>query len=204
MVLKFTQLKAPLYEVFRMPGGLSAPCRKFLAFVLIMLVSFSKQASAVLKTFGSPPGSSMMSDMYTYSSAYHGTYTYYRYSAGGAVYGKSEIGMPGTITSYAMYKYSGTTSPSLTLDSTYVFMKEVGTTTALSSPFNLDGYTMVFKGTFENSTASGWQTVNLTTPFNYTNTGNLSIIVTTRRASSTGTYQYYWVSYAYGSGYNVA
>ncbi|HTN16572.1 MAG TPA: hypothetical protein VL092_02750, partial [Chitinophagaceae bacterium] len=81
MALKITQLKAPLQEVFLRPEGLSAPCRKFLAFLLIMLVSFSKQASAIMKTFGSPPGSASIIDLYTTSSTFFGMYTVNRYSA---------------------------------------------------------------------------------------------------------------------------
>ncbi|GAA4448952.1 hypothetical protein GCM10023092_02340 [Rurimicrobium arvi] len=162
-----------------------------------------RQAQAIIKTFGSPPGSSTMSDMYTYSSAYSGIYSYYKYGANAAIYGASEIGIAGTINSYAIYKYSGSTSPSLTLDSTYIFMKEVGTTKAVSSPLSLDGFQEVFRGTFANSTASGWQTVTLTTPFVYSGTGNLCIIVTHRRSSSSGQFEYYYLSYAYGSGYNV-
>ena len=169
--------------------------KRFSALLFIFLGLLHLDANAVLVTLTGVSGSGCPTCTST-SSLYTGIGTA-TYTTSSYIYGADEIGMSGVITSFAYQKSSGS---NVTLDSVYIFMKEVsGTTTSTS--LNLSGYTMVYKGNFTNTASSGWMTVTLATPFNYSGISNLSVIVVRNRttAAATMSYRSHYVS---GSAYN--
>lgn len=166
-------------------------------FVLFLGIGLPERANAVLVTINSAPGTDCPTCSST-SSLYTGLGTAV-YTTASTIYGADEIGTSGVITSFAFQKTAGATSA--VIDSVYIFMKEVSgksTPTSLS----LAGYTEVFKGTFTNSATTGYMTVTLATPFNYTGTANLSVIVVRNRYAAAATMSYR-SHYIYGTGYNT-
>ncbi|MEI8203087.1 MAG: GEVED domain-containing protein [Bacteroidota bacterium] len=100
---------------------------------------------------------------------------YFNYSCSELLYLGSEIATTGNITTLAFYKGSGTSN--LSVAGVTIYMKMTAAT-SVTSPANSSGYTQVWTGSFPNSGTSGWQTITLTTPFNYSSTSqNLAILV---------------------------
>ncbi len=56
-------------------------------------------------------------------------------------------------------------------------MKNTSTTTLSTATTSLTGYTQVYSGSFTNSAASGWQSVNLSPTFSYNGTSSLQILI---------------------------
>ena len=102
---------------------------------------------------------------------------YYNYSTYEMLYTASEIGAPYTINKVAFYKYSGSTT--VTISSVSIYMKissaESLPSATVSSPYT--GYSLVYSGSFPNDLSSGWEEVTLSSPFEYDASGNLHILV---------------------------
>jgi len=90
---------------------------------------------------------------------------YYNYSTYEMLYTSSEIGAPYTINKIAFYKYSGTTT--VTISSVSIYMKISSASSlpsaTVSSPYT--GYSLVYSGSFPNALSSGWEEVTLSSPF---------------------------------------
>ncbi len=100
---------------------------------------------------------------------------YYNYSVHEAIYLQSEINTAGNITHIAYYKASGDdVNP---IENVLIYMKHTQATTLATGTYSLDGYTLVFSGSFTNNATSGWMEVPLTTPFYYNNSDNLQILI---------------------------
>jgi hypothetical protein len=167
--------------------------------MLAMGVFCNTHSFAIIKTFGSPPGSGSMIDEYSYS-VYAGLSHYYRYATASSIYGASEFGTAGSITKFGLYRTGSTGA----LDSVYIFMKEVGTTTTPSTTLSLSGFTEVFRGSYPNADGSTkWEDVTLSTPFNYSGTQNLQVIIVQRRTAGGSAWNYNYISYSDGSGYGM-
>lgn len=110
---------------------------------------------------------------------------YYGYSYAQTLYLQSEIKASGSITAIQYY-FTGTTLANS--DQIKVYMGETSKSSFSSNTdwIPLDSLTMVFDGTLTGS-FPGWVTINLSTPFNYTNTRNLVIGVDENKASYDGT-----------------
>ncbi|MEN6445766.1 MAG: C25 family cysteine peptidase [Candidatus Cloacimonas sp.] len=99
---------------------------------------------------------------------------YYNYSAHEAIYLASEIGMPGMIKSIAYYKASGAdTNP---IDNVTIYMKLTSSNSLSTGNYDLNGYTLVYSGSFPNNAVSGWMEVNLNPMFFFDGVNNLSIL----------------------------
>lgn len=182
----FTSLsETPPKKVFTSPGNRLTHFRKFLTLCIIMLASFSQQVKAGLVTIGAA---------YSYSSSLVGLYAYYKYTSGESIYTPAEVGGGGMITTFALNKYSGTSTS--VVDSVYIYMKETSSSSIPSTP-SVSGYTLVYSGDFINSTSSGWQTVTLTTPFAYTGAGYLDLLIVRHNGTAmTSGYPNYYYDYS--------
>ena len=115
---------------------------------------------------------------------------YYNNSAAEMIYLNSELsGMTGSISSLAFYKASG--SNATTITGVSIYLKHTTASTLSTGTTNLTGYTLVYSGSFPNSSSSGWLSVNLDTPFIYNGTDNLQILVVKSTQSSTSSYPVY-------------
>lgn len=100
---------------------------------------------------------------------------FFNYSTSELLYTGAEIASTGSITAIAFDKYSGTSG--IAINNVTIYMMSTAST-LLSSPTCTTGYTQVYSGSFPNTGTSGWQTVTLDVPFNYTSTSqNLSILI---------------------------
>ncbi|MEO0133105.1 MAG: choice-of-anchor J domain-containing protein, partial [candidate division WOR-3 bacterium] len=111
----------------------------------------------------------------TSSSPYQPWYRWYNYSTHEVIYLKSEIDIYGEITHIAWNKASGTNLDSI--ENVSIYMKEAPDSTLTTGDYSLDGYELVYQGKVANNQESGWMEVTLTTPFLYTNSENLHILV---------------------------
>ncbi len=83
--------------------------------------------------------------------------------------------MAGSIKSLAYHKDSGgDTSP---IESVNIYLKHTNQTSLSSGNYNLNGYTLVYSGSFPNISTSGWMEVNLSPMFSYDGESNLGILV---------------------------
>ncbi|MDD4309515.1 MAG: carboxypeptidase-like regulatory domain-containing protein [Candidatus Cloacimonetes bacterium] len=100
---------------------------------------------------------------------------FYNYSAHEAIYLASEIGMSGAIKAIAFNKASGADVSEI--ESVSIYMKHTSSSTLNTGDYSLDGYTLVYSGSFTNNATSGWMEVNLNNMFSYNNSFNLSVLV---------------------------
>jgi opacity protein-like surface antigen len=100
-----------------------------------------------------------------------------------AIYKQSQLNQAGTITRLAFQKNSGTLQDPLTR--TVLYLKHTTATVFTAGALDTTGYQRVWAGAFTNTGASGFQEVQLTTPFAYNNTNNLSLLVL-RSGGNTG------------------
>ena len=117
---------------------------------------------------------------------------WYNYSTYEMLYTASEIGAPYTINKVAFYKYSGSTT--VTISSISIYMKissaESLPSATVSSPYT--GYSLVYSGSFPNDLSSGWEEVTLSSPFEYDDaSGNLHILVVKGYESWSSSRPYY-------------
>lgn len=114
---------------------------------------------------------------------------YYNMSASEAIYLASEIGFPMTITSIAYNKVSGAdVNP---IGPVSIFMKHTTDNSLVTGTYDSTTYTRVYHGSFPNNATSGWMQVDLTTPFSYNGTDNLSILIVKHYQSWTSNYPTY-------------
>ncbi len=99
---------------------------------------------------------------------------YYNYSAHEAIYLASEIGVAGEIKSLAYYKAQG--GDENPIESVSIYMKHTQSTNLSSGEYNLDGYTLVYNGSFPNNATSGWMEITLNPRFLYNGVENLSVL----------------------------
>jgi opacity protein-like surface antigen len=100
-----------------------------------------------------------------------------------AIYKQSQLNQAGTITRLAFQKNSGTLQDPLTR--TVLYLKHTTATVFTTGALDTTGYQRVWAGSFTNTGTSGFQEVQLTTPFAYNNTNNLSLLVL-RSGGNTG------------------
>jgi len=100
---------------------------------------------------------------------------YYNYSTHEAIYLQPEIGVNGIINQIGYYKESGTNIDPIT--PVTIYMKNTTDATLPSGTYSLTDYTEVYNGAFPNNATSGWMELQLTTPFQFNNTGNLGILI---------------------------
>lgn len=126
---------------------------------------------------------------------------YYKYQASELRYTGSEINKTGTINAIAFYKGAG--SENTNINNVTIYMKAVSGGT-VGSTATTTGYTQVYSGSFPNN-GIGWQSITLSTPFNYSSTSNnLYVLVVSahgvyslsnypqyRYSTSAGNFSYY-------------
>jgi opacity protein-like surface antigen len=100
-----------------------------------------------------------------------------------AIYKQSQLNQAGTITRLAFQKNSGTLQDPLTR--TVLYLKHTAATVFTTGALDTTGYQRVWAGSFTNTGTSGFQEVQLATPFAYNNTNNLSLLVL-RSGGNTG------------------
>jgi len=101
---------------------------------------------------------------------------YYNFSSAEMLYLPQELGNRSfTISSLGFYKDSGATG---SITGVTIYLKHTSETTTPTATTSLTGYTQVYSGSITNSTASGWQSVNLSPTFAYNGTSSLQILVT--------------------------
>ena len=153
--------------------------KKVFSLMMTLLLAFIGVAKADVVELG---GGS------TSTNSYLPTYEFYNYSLTQQIYTADEIGTAGTINSIAFYTAS---SASRTLQ---VYLVHT-TKTAFSSSTDWEVPTsadMVYSGSVT-YTSGGWNTLTLSTPFEYNGTDNLCLIVddnTGSYVSSIGKYVY--------------
>lgn len=96
------------------------------------------------------------------------------YSANEMIFLQSQINQAGTISRLAFLKNAGTANTPI--ENVKIYLKHTTNSVLASGTFDTTGYTRVFSGNFTNNAASGWMEVNLQTPFQYNNTGNLQVL----------------------------
>lgn len=101
-----------------------------------------------------------------------------------AIYKQSQLNQAGTITRLAFQKNSGALQDPLTR--TVLYLKHTTAAVFTAGALDTTGYQRVWAGSFTNAGTTGFQEVQLTTPFAYNNTNNLSLLVL-RSGGNTGT-----------------
>lgn len=100
---------------------------------------------------------------------------YYNYSTHEAIYLASEIAVGGEIKTLSYYKGSGTdVNP---IENVSIYMKHTTDTTLSAGTYSLDGYTLVYNGSYANTSTADWMTATLNPRFAYDGTSNLQILV---------------------------
>jgi hypothetical protein len=99
-----------------------------------------------------------------------------------AIYLQTLVNQGGTITRLAFEKNDGTDLRDL--DGVSVYLKSTPATQFTTGTIDSSGYQRVFRGSFTNTTGSGFQEIVLQQPFVYNNTGNLSLLVIRRNGTA--------------------
>ena len=148
---------------------------------------FSKPAGGDV-TIGSGTGTDSGADL--------PTDVYYKYCLSQQIYTSAELGSAGTITAISFYYNSSTSSGSRTLD---IYMVHT-TNTTITSWQTQSASNKVYAGS--HNFTQGWNTITLTTPFEYNGTSNLLLTVD----DNTGGYSVneYIYFYTYSTGANRA
>jgi len=114
---------------------------------------------------------------------------YYGYERSAAIYTSAEIGGTGSITSLAYdVATSQTASASVTI---YLATTTATTLTAGTWATAISGATSVYTGTLSFS-STGWKTITLSTPFNYTGNNLLVLVQTNYGGTGTSSYPYFY------------
>lgn len=151
-----------------------------LFFLCLLVVGGISESSAVIVTVGTG------TDTTSFSPANRR----YAYSAFEAIYTASEIGTSGTIDTIWFQKSSGSTSVNVNYIDIYI--KETSATGASSSS-STASYSggKLYAGYIDNTMSSGWTRIILSTPFNYTGTQNLSILIVKGNETATTSWPNY-------------
>ncbi len=110
---------------------------------------------------------------------------YYKNYSAQILYTSQQIGMSGTITAMAFNVAEIPSDAKANNSTVKIYMSEVTDKTSLStSNMEKDStkMTLVFDGNIPTATSTGWQNIELTTPFVYTNTGNLLVTIECQRS----------------------
>jgi hypothetical protein len=134
-------------------------------------------APTITKTFTTPClfGGDLVIDNGTSTSYNIPLNTFYNYSYVQQLYLASELNYTGDITSVG-FQYIYSTSQTKTNQSIYLAETDL---TSLSTWIPADSLTLVYSGTvnYNNSGTDNWVTITFTTPFNYSGTRNLVVVV---------------------------
>ncbi len=128
----------------------------------------------------------------TGSGTYAPIASWYNSSATESLYTGNEIGISGNITQLAYQKASGNSD---TEPMVKIYMKETNQTVIGADDYSIGDndfaeYTLVYDGTIPNNVTSGWMEVTLQTPFSFSASQNLSILVTGTTCIESGRPQY--------------
>ena len=126
----------------------------------------------------------------TTTNSYLPTYEFYNYSLTQQIYTADEIGTAGTINSIAFYT-AASASRTLQVYLVHTSLSAFSSATAWVVPTSAD---MVYSGSVS-YTAGGWNTLTLSTPFEYNGTDNLCLIVD----DNTGSYVSSCSKYVYSA-----
>jgi C1A family cysteine protease len=118
---------------------------------------------------------------------------YYGYERSAAIYTSAEIGNTGIISSLAFKVATAKTSSA----SVKIYIKTTTATTITAGTWasQISGATTVYTGTLSFS-ATGWKTITLSTPFNYTGNNLLVLIETNYGGTGTSSYPYFYYTSA--------
>ncbi len=140
--------------------------RKAFIFVCVLIILFACSfLLAQQVVIGSPTSAGVN---------YHPLNRYYDYAVSEMIYRQSEINQAGRITHIAFDKLGG--SSSVSIHNVTVYMKHTWSNSFSTTVWSTTGFTLVWSGSFPNS-ASGYQEIELTTPFVYENAQNLDILI---------------------------
>jgi hypothetical protein len=110
--------------------------------------------------------------------------SYFKYGWSSQLYYQSEIGSAGSITSMGFNIYNGTFNPT-TIKNQNIYIRHTSATGYSSASYpGTSGFTLVYSGTITISGTSGWNTINLTTPFAYNGTSNIEILIESRHGTT--------------------
>lgn len=108
---------------------------------------------------------------------------YFNYGWSSYIYTATEIGNSGTISSLAFY-INNSSSSSYTLDNQKIYIRQTSNTHHDDKFYpGTTGFTLVYSGSITVAT-SGWKTITLSTPFTYSNTSNIELLVESRDGST--------------------
>jgi len=91
------------------------------------------------------------------------------------IYLAQEISLAGNITSLGFQRHDGTNTDSI--ENVSIYLKHTSLTELMAANYDTSGYTLVYSGSFPNTTGAGWREVALTNPFNYDGINNLQVLV---------------------------
>ncbi len=114
---------------------------------------------------------------------------YFNYHASEIIYLQSEIEIYGEIEKLAFYKTEGSTYTSI--NSVSIYLKHTQASSLSSGTTSLDGYTLVWSGSFPNNATSGWMEVEFDESFLYNNEDNLQVLIVKGYQSWTSSRPYY-------------
>lgn len=107
---------------------------------------------------------------------------YFNYGWTSQIYTSAEIGTSGVLNSIAFY--INNSSGSYTLDNQKIYMRQTSASQHVDKNYpGTTGFTLVYSGSITIG-ASGWKTITLTTPFTYSNSSNLEILIESRDGST--------------------
>lgn len=136
---------------------------KKLLLLLALTGSIAAHAQVVTVTGGTLPSIFLPLNQFSAQGAYE------------VIYLQSSLNQAGTITRLAFEKSDGTDLRGI--DGVKIYLKTTTATQFATGTIDSTGYQRVFKGSFTNSTASGYQEITLNQPFAYNNTSNLSLLL---------------------------
>ncbi|HTN16688.1 MAG TPA: hypothetical protein VL092_03340 [Chitinophagaceae bacterium] len=114
------------------------------------------------------------------SANYSGMNGKYKYASAEFVVRASEINDSGMISSISFFKCSGD-SAITGIDSVHIYLKE--SDTGISKTASMSGYTEVFSGVVPTILSKGWIGLTLSSPFLYSGTKNISILIVRKNGS---------------------
>ena len=97
------------------------------------------------------------------------------YSTSELLYLQSELGGANNFMKIAFHKKSGVNTEGI--ENVTIYIKHTTETTLSTGNYSLDGYSLVFSGTFTNNTTSGWMEVTLDNTFLYNGNDNIQVLI---------------------------
>ncbi|MEO0126017.1 MAG: CARDB domain-containing protein [candidate division WOR-3 bacterium] len=149
-----------------------------------------------------PPTDQMWIEIGT-GTSYEGwpMYRFFNYSTWQGIYLQTEINTAGNIVAMGFNNYS---TGGITIQNVSIYMRETTATTLTSGIVTIpppSPWVLVWQGSWPN-TQTGWQYVTFTTPFAYSNTQNLIILIVKGYEAWTSPYPY-WYYHSTSPNYRV-